>query len=239
VSRANKRTRARLTVTVRFGSSPQPVVCRTRDVSDNGLFLETGTFHRPATSVALELMDEAQGEVLSLQGVVARSMEQTLGGSPSGLGVRLVDAPIAWHALVTRLSREQKDQVPASNPRRLRVLVVADEQARRGALALYVTSGWDVRFASDLTGAVEAMRGWRFDAVISEHDLDDERWARVLDAARMAQPSARRIVRSALVGRNAPSPGQPDDLVHRVVDLEAGLDAVLDALSADWGNQQA
>jgi CheY-like chemotaxis protein len=239
VSRANKRTRARLTVTVRFGAAPQPVVCRTRDVSDNGLFLETATFHRANTPVALELMDEVMGEVLSLQGVVARSMESTLGGSPSGLGVRLVEAPPAWLALVTRLSRLQRDTGPIAAPRRLRVLVVADEQARRGALALYVTSGWDVRFASDLPGAVEAMKGWRFDAVISEHDLDDERWARVLDAARAAQPSARRIVRSALVGRDAPPPGSPGDLVHRVVDLEAGLDAVLDALSADWNAQQA
>jgi CheY-like chemotaxis protein len=208
-------------------------------VSDNGLFLETGTFHRPATGVELELMDDAGGEVLSLHGVVARSMEQTLGGSPSGLGVRLVDAPAAWHALVQRLSREHKDPSASGNPRRLRVLVVADEQARRGALALYVTSGWDVRFASDLAGAVEAMKGWRFDAIISEHDLSDERWARVLDAARTAQPSARRIVRSALNGQAAPEAGAPGDLVHRVVDLEAGLDAVLDALSADWNAREA
>jgi hypothetical protein len=196
-----------LTVTARFASSPEAVVCKTRDVSVTGLFLETGLSPRAGTVVELELLDEAVGNVLSLRGMVARAMEHTLGGTPGGVGVRLNDPPPAWLGMVARLGREQRDVTPVSSPRRLRVLVVADEQARRGALALYVTSGWDVRFASDLAGAIEAMRGWKMDAIISEHDLDDRRWASVLEAARQAQPAARRIVRSAMVGRHAPPPG--------------------------------
>ena len=108
------------------------------------------------------------------------------------------------------------------------MLVVGDERRQRGALALYVTSGWDVQFATDLDGTVEALRGVHLDAVIAEHDVSDQRWQDVLGAARRLQPTTRRIVRGASDG---PPPLPP--LVHRFVDRDAGLDALLDALTAD------
>ena len=109
-----------------------------------------------------------------------------------------------------------------------RILVVGDERRQRGALALYVTSGWDVQFATDLDGTVEALRGLTLDAVIAEHDAADDRWPPVLSEARRMQPSARRIVRGS---KNGPVPEAP--LVHRFVDRDAGIDALLDALTAD------
>jgi hypothetical protein len=107
------------------------------------------------------------------------------------------------------------------------LLVVGDDQRQRGALALYVTSGWDVRFANDLDTTTEALRGVKLDAVIAEHDAGDDRWQPILAAARASQPAARRIVRGIVHGAGV----HPD--VHRFVDRDAGLDALLDALTAD------
>ena len=104
-------------------------------------------------------------------------------------------------------------------------------ERRRSALALYVTSGWDVRFASDLESTTEALRGVELSAVIVEHALEDGRWPDILRAARAIQPGARRIIRCPLHGRPPPATEPDNDLVHRVVDLEAGLDALVDALT--------
>jgi hypothetical protein len=109
--------------------------------------------------------------------------------------------------------------------------VVGDDARRRGAMALYVTSGWDVRFASDLNTTREALAGFRCDAVVAEHDLEDGRWPAVLEEVRRQQPMARRVVRAALRGGQPPPPGAPDDLVHQVVDVDAGLDAFVAAIT--------
>jgi hypothetical protein len=211
-------------------------VCRTRDVSEQGVLLETAEMLAPGTEIALSLLDEDTGTAIELEGVIARASLGTQVGTAL-VGVRLGPTPEAWLGLVARAAARMQGPITKERPaKRLRVLVVADDVARRGAVALYVTSGWDVRFASDLESAAEALRGVAMDAVIAEHDLDDARCAQILEAARRAQPHARRIIRSALHGKPAPPPGKKDDLVHRVVDLQAGLDAVLDALAADWGS---
>lgn len=188
--------------------------------------------HGPPVGAPIELtfLDDASGEVVSLLGEVVRVTE-------NGVGIQLVDPPAAWRALVHALSARHRDETPTLQlrvGRRLRVLVVGDDDRRRSALALYVTSGWDVRFASDLSGAQEALASFRCDAVVVEHDLSDPRWPPLLEAVRLAQPAARRIIRTDLGGGRAPPPGTRDDLVHRVVDASCGLEAVLDALSADW-----
>lgn len=237
MSRGSKRARVRLPVTVRLASvdGSASFVCRTRDVAENGVLLETPETLEPGTHVVLTLFDEQTGNVIELQGVVARAVPAA-GAAPAAMGIRLTTGAPAWSALVARAHLDKQGRPTTERPvRRLRVLVVADEVARRGAVALYVTSGWDVRFASDLPSTEEALKGLRLDAVIAEHDLGDLRWPKVLEAAQRAQPHARRIVRAALNGELPPPPGKPDDLVHRVVDLQAGLEAVLDALAADWG----
>ena len=225
MSRGSKRARLRIPVTVRpkvHGATIQSFVCRTRDVSEQGVLLETPEVLAP-------------GNAIELGGVIARAVPAA-SPAPAAIGVKLTTTAPEWSALVARAQADREGRSTAERPaRRLRVLVVADEVARRGAVALYVTSGWDVRFASDLASTEEALRGLRIDAVIAEHDLGDQRLPKVLEAARSVQPHARRIVRAALNGALPPPPGKPDDLVHRVVDLQAGIEAMLDALVADWG----
>jgi len=226
VSRRAPRIRAQLTVTVTTVMSGEMMVCRTRDVSDVGCFLDTDAYLDPGTRLALTIFDEARGGVIEVIGEVTR----VLAGAARGIGVRLLEPPPDWFTLVA----VARGQTIASTKKshRLCVLVVGDDHRQRGALALYVTSGWDVRFASDLDGAAEALRAVGINAVIAEHDADDHRWHSILSEARRARPDARRIVRGA--------PGQgrrPDaiagDLVHRFVERDAGLDALLDALTAE------
>ena len=115
--------------------------------------------------------------------------------------------------------------------RRYRILVVGDEARIRGALALYVTSGFDVRFAGGVDNAREALASVHLDAVIAERELSDPEWVGILEAALEKQPAARRLVRSS---REV----QPFDekevarLVHRVVDIEGGVEALIDAITA-------
>src|SRR6185503_13159993 len=154
--------------------------------------------------VLIAIFDRTRGAPVEVVGEVSRAI---LGPSP-GLDIRILEPTDDWKILVAVLAREAG---PTDKPaRRLRVLVVGDERRQRGALALYVTSGWDVRFASDLEGVVEALRGVALDAVIAEHDASDERWQDILGEARRAQPNARRIVR----GSNDAEPPAPP-LAHR------------------------
>ena len=224
MSRRSPRYRLRLTVTVTpVIAGGEMAVCQTRDVSDVGMWLDTAAGFTPGTRLVITAMDAARGAAIEVVGEVTR---QTSGG----LGVRVLDVTDDWRALVAAAARHAGPQ-PDKAARRLRVLVVGDDQRQRGALALYVTSGWDVRFANDLDTTGEALRGVRLDAVIAEHDADDDRWQPILAAAQKAQPAARRIVR----GRVDQVPEVEPSLVHRFVDRNAGLDALLDALTAEIG----
>src|SRR5262249_1620818 len=141
VSRASKRVKARLTVTARFGGDAAVIPCSTRDISGNGLLLDSGRAPAPGTAVSMSLLHD-RGEVVELQGAVPR-------GVPGALGVRLHEPPPGWTHLVSRMQARARSE-PGPPPRRLRVLVVSEDARLRGAVALYVTSGWDVRFASDV-----------------------------------------------------------------------------------------
>jgi hypothetical protein len=197
------------------------LVCRTRDLSDVGVALDTDADLEPGTQVAVVLMDPARGVAIEVAGEITRAL-----AGHRGVGVRLHEPTEEWFALIDGLVR----RAPTENKpaRRLRVLVVGDGERQRGALALYVTSGWDVRFASDLDGVVEAMRGFGLDAVVAEHDADDERWQPVLGEVRRAAPDARRLVRGVHDGTVG-----DDGLVDRFVDPDGGLEALVDALTAD------
>jgi hypothetical protein len=200
-------------------------VCQTRDVSTVGCFLDTATPIELGTRVAIAMFDRSRGAPIELVGEVQR----VTGGANPGVGVQFREPPDDWRNLIGALGRMS---TPGENKtvRRLRVLVVGDEKRQRGALALYVTSGWDVRFATSLDTTVEALTGTVVDAVIAELDASDARWHDILAETRALQPAARRIVRGAADGA---IPGPP--LVHRFVDRDAGLDALLDALTADLG----
>jgi hypothetical protein len=213
------------------------LVCQTRDISREGCFLDTLAQLDEGAPVTVTLMDPDAGDAVQVGGTIMRALAPKPDGSGRGVGIHFEDPPDGWLGLVARHAREHT--LPGigsgSGSVRLRIVVVGDEVRRRGALALYVTSGWDVRFASDLNGMQEALSGVKVDAVIAEHDLGDQRWTAILGAARDTQPETRRIVRSPLHGQPAPPAGRAGDLVHRVVDQEAGLEALLDALTADFG----
>jgi hypothetical protein len=204
-----------------------PVVCRTRDLSDVGVCLDTAARYPLGTQLSIALIDPNLGAVIEVLAEVVREAE----GPHPQLGVRLVEPGDDWRALVASIARRSgKIDGPT---RRLRVLVVGDDQRQRGAMALYVTSGWDVLFASDQDSVLEALDNVAVDAVIAEVDADDPRWQPVMHDVRRVRPRSRRIVRGAIY------PGARDELVDRFVDREAGLDALLDALTAELPNRPA
>jgi hypothetical protein len=221
LSRRSPRYRADLAVTAVPLLGGELAVCRTRDVSEAGMSLATSVAWFPiGTRLALSLFDEWNGNALEVIGDVVREAV-----SPSWiLGILLIEPPIEWQALVSSARRSSLPTIekPA---KRLRVLVVGDDHRQRGAMALYVTSGWDVLFASDEDSIAEAVQSIQLDAVVAELDDGDPRIPPIMQGVRSAQPGARRIVRGAGKGDN--------ELVHRFVSRDAGLEALLDAMTAD------
>lgn len=211
------------------------LVCNTRDISHEGCFLLTSERIAEGVELTLAVLDNHRGEAIQIRGIVARVLPRD--ARISGIGVRLIDPPEEWQHMVRRYQEEAGTDTGPHKPIRLAILVIGDDSHRRGALALYVTSGWDVRFAIDLVTAIEALNGVKLDAVIIEYRLEDPRLGAILDAARRIQPSARRIVRTALEGKPAAPPEPIAHLVHRVVDEASGLDALLDALTAHIGTE--
>lgn len=201
------------------------IVCPTRDIGAEGCFLETAQDLEKGAELSIAVMDHARGAALNVSGVVARRVAADEAGLGGGIGVYIADPPGEWTELVNHYERGGETD---ARTRRLRVLVVGDRTHQRGALALYVTSGWDIRFASDVNGATEALGGINLDAIIAEYELADDRWRDILGAAERLQPSARRVLRSSLHGRSVDI---PEGLVQHTVALEEGLDALVDALA--------
>ena len=198
------------------------VVCRTRDISEVGVCLDTAAWLPIGTRVSLALTDPRTGSAIEVIGDVVREMN----GENPALGVLIIEPPAEWRMLVTQAARSSG--VIDKPGRRMRVLVVGDDHRQRGAMALYVSSGWDVLFATDDFAVHEALDNIRIDAVIAELDAADPRIEPIMDDVRKLQPDARRIVRGS---------GKSDggDLVHRYVDRDSGLDALLDAVTANLG----
>jgi len=167
-------------------------------------------------------MDAAAGQVIEMLGEIVRA-----GARPGPvLGVLLVEPPPEWGFLVARLGAGKGVAIEVPR-RRLRVLVIGDPQRQRSAMALYVSSGWDVLFAHDLDSVGEALADLDLDAAVAEHDLDDARWRAIMTEIRRLQPHARRIVRGKAQG-DIVAP-----LAHRFVERDAGFDALVEALTSD------
>lgn len=195
-------------------------VCRTLDVSESGLSLDTAAWFPLGTRLAVALVDPATGGAIELIGDVVREA-----AAPSWtLGIFLIDPPLEWQTLVAAAERRTSTG-PIKPTKRMRVLVFGDDHRQRGAMALYVTSGWDVLFATDEDSIAEALANIELDAVVAELDVSDPRLPPIMHSVRRSQPTARRIARGA--GR------AQTELVHRFVDRDAGLDALLDAVTAD------
>jgi hypothetical protein len=199
------------------------VVSRTLDVSALGMSLDTAAWFPIGTRLSISMIDPLSGSALELIGDVVREATR----KRWALGILLIEPPVEWDAIVARAARESGPI--EKGVRRRRVLVVGTEHRQRSAMALYVTSGWDVLFATDLDSVQDALANIVLDAVIAELDGGDagtnEQIAAIMREARRAQPTARRIVRGK--GR------AEGDLVHRFVDKDSGLEPLLDAVSAD------
>jgi len=221
LSRRSPRYRADIAVTAVPLLGGEKAVCRTRDVSDAGMSLDTSVAWFPiGTRLSLMLLDPWNANALEVIADVVREA-----AAPSWiLGLLLIEPPDEWSALVASAARSS---APAADKRakRLRVLVVGDDHRQRGAMALYVTSGWDVLFASDEESITEAVDHIQLDAVVAELDDGDPRISPIMQGVQRVQPTARRIVRG--VGRGS------NELVHRFVSRDAGLEALLDAMTAD------
>lgn len=232
MSRRFPRIRARLTATVSLAEMGSVFVCHTRDISERGCFLDTGRVIPPGSRVLIALLDENRGVAMEIEGEVARCLTPGPDGKGRGLGVRFESPPADWNHMVVGFHAQQEQERRARKLRRarLRILVVGDPTRQRGAMALYVTSGWDVRFATDLDSAEDALAGVKLDAIIAENDVPKAPWDEVLSAAQRLQPEARRIVlRTGAMGAPASVPA----LFHQIVDREAGIDELLEALTPD------
>jgi hypothetical protein len=221
VSRRAPRYRISLAAKVSPLLGGELVVCHTRDVSEVGVCLDTAAWLPIGTRVSLIVGDPRGAGTVEVIGDVVREMN----GTQPALGMLLIDPSAEWKALVATAARQAGN---VERPgRRMRVLVVGDDHRQRGAMALYVSSGGDILFASDDFAVHEALDNISLDAVIAELDAHDPRIEPIMDDVRRTQPGARRIVRGN--GRGS------DSLVHRYVERDAGLDALLDAVTASFG----
>lgn len=195
-------------------------MCRTRDVSALGVSLDTAAWFPLGTRLAVSLVDPASGGAIEVVGDVVREAV-----SPSwSLGILVIEPPAEWGSLVASAARRSSNTLEKTT-KRFRVLVVGDDHRQRGAMALYVTSGWDVLFATDGESVAEAIENVDLDAVIAELDGEDPRVTPIMEGIRKLQPKARRIVRGNGKGSS--------ELVHRFVERDTGLEALLDAITAD------
>jgi len=138
------------------------VVCHTRDISEVGVCLDTAAWLPIGTRVSVALTDPRSGTAIEVVGDVVREMN----GEHPALGVLLIEPPPEWKLLVTQAARSSG--VIDKPGKRMRVLVVGDDHRQRGAMALYVSSGWDVLFATDDFAVHEALDNIRLDAVTAQ-----------------------------------------------------------------------
>jgi hypothetical protein len=218
VSRRAPRYRISLAATVTPLLGGEVVVCRTRDVSEVGVCLDTAAWLPVGTRVSLALTDPRAGSIVEVIGDVVREDN----GKEPALGLLLIDPAPEWKVLVQTAARASGTiEKPG---RRMRVLVIGDSHRQRGAMALYVSSGWDVVFGDHDFALHEVLSDIKIDAVIAELDAGDPRIETIMYEANKSQPGARRIVRGL---------GRGDcDLVHRYVDRDSGLEALVDAVTA-------
>ena len=93
MSRRSPRIRARFAATVHIAGVEHTLVCHTRDISAEGCFLDTAEMIAPGVGLSLALMDNERGEVVQVDGVVARCLPGGVNGIGRGVGVRLTAPP--------------------------------------------------------------------------------------------------------------------------------------------------
>ncbi len=206
-------------------------MCHTRNISVDGCFLDTRAVFEPGASIQFTVLDNRIDEQVPLQGVVIRASQS----EGVGVGVRLKKPPPEWLRMVEQYRKRSDTDLALEGNIRLMVLVAGTEDHRRAALALYVKTGWDVRFAADVKSAIEALKEDAFDAIVVEYHVLTHR-TELLEAAKALRPTTLRIVRIDSHKEKKPATGQ-HSLVQKVVELDEGLDglvAVLDNATDDW-----
>jgi Tfp pilus assembly protein PilZ len=134
------------------------------DISESGIFVQTGTRLPPGAEVELRLRLEQSEEQVTLRAKVMRNKQvppQLTSVARGGVGLKILDAPPAYYEQINALVRDAKPaaapaaQAPARNRFRVRVKqcegprsrsieILADsaDEARARALA-DVGSGWE------------------------------------------------------------------------------------------------
>ena len=265
VSRRFPRYHATYSATIRYLGSTQSISCKVADLSENGCSLMLEDAPPEGALLELSFYDSIIGQAIQLEGFVARvpeddiaapSLDKTgtatppplpaaVSAKPSGnqtkqlrIGIQLETPPPIWLALVNRYREDAKSKSTKKQLRRLTLLVAGDSKHKREALALYVKSGWDVRFALDYEAAAQGLREFDVDAVVSEHDSAEAR-NKILELAKRLRPKARRVARYDIGGGALPGAGLPTDLVHDVVDSHRGLDALVTTVYKNCGPDSA
>lgn len=228
MSRKAQRLQINLTLTLTLDGDPITLAATTTNISSAGCLVRLNRELPIGRIIHVALLDDETGNLIDMDGVIAR--QEVVVEGQWATGIHFPDPGLTWAELCRRKGAITKTGL-VQVARRYRILVVGDEARIRGALALYVTSGFDVRFAGGVDNAREALASVHLDAVIAERELSDPEWVGILEAALEKQPAARRLVRSS---REV----QPFDekevarLVHRVVDIEGGVEALIDAITA-------
>jgi len=79
------------------------------NLSERGLFVQTSLPAEPGTLLALDVRDPVRGEPIPLQAAVVwrrRVSPRMTGVNQSGMGLRLIDRPPAWQAMMSSLLSE-------------------------------------------------------------------------------------------------------------------------------------
>ena len=228
MSRKAQRLQVSMTVTLTLDGEELSMPAATQNISSAGCLVRLPRELPIGRVVHVALLDDDSGQLIDMDGVVARQVPAEPGSFLTG--IHFPDPGLTWADLCKRKGAITKTGL-MHVARRYRILVVGDEARIRGALALYVTSGFDVRFAGGVAHAREALGSVHLDAVIAERELSDPEWVGILQAALEKQPAARRLVRSSQTSLPV-NPADVERLVHRVVDIEAGVEALIDAITA-------
>lgn len=117
-SRAAKRHKWRLPCEiVSEGRSQRAIVL---DLSESGLFVQTGTRLPPGAEVEVRVRLADSAEIVTLRAQVARNKQvppQLTSVARGGVGLKILDAPLAYYEQVNSLDNNSgKQSVPAATP---------------------------------------------------------------------------------------------------------------------------
>ena len=135
------------------------------DISESGLFVQTGTRLPPGAEVEVRLRLEQSDEQVEVRAQVARNKQvppQLTSVARGGVGLKILDAPLAYYEQINALGGEAKPPAAAAAPapprdrfrvrvkqcegprsRSLEILAESADEARTRALS-EVGSGWEV-----------------------------------------------------------------------------------------------